>query len=114
MTEHKLKQMAFEAYCAGYGKGHNDTVDSHYALPEDYPEEWDDIYQDLFVDQHLSSPWIHIFDEDPPQDGSEFLVKNSNQGGVKTLVSWNIVHEHWQSKGKYYFLHDHLWIPIPE
>ncbi len=35
--------VAFRAYCEGYEKGHNDTVESHYAPPGDYPEEWPEI-----------------------------------------------------------------------
>ena len=49
-----------------------------------------------------------------PQDGTEFVVCNTKQGGVKTLVSWNTIHGFWQSKGNYHYLQETLWFPLPE
>ena len=34
------EQVAFRAYCEGYEKGHNDTVEGAYIPPIEYPEEW--------------------------------------------------------------------------
>ncbi len=38
--------------------------------------------------------------ETAPKDGQEILVCNVRQGGVKQLISYNIIHDYWQSKGK--------------
>ncbi len=35
-----------------------------------------------------------------PQDGKEYIVCNIKQGSVLGLVSWNLVHKYWQSKGR--------------
>lgn len=47
--------LQFKAYCAGYESGHNDTVESHYAPPVDYPEEWEEIVNDLRVEAQEDS-----------------------------------------------------------
>ena len=46
----ELEALAFRSYCAGYERGHNDTVESHYAPPVEYPEEWAEILNDLQVE----------------------------------------------------------------
>ena len=61
---------------------------------------------DLLVD------WWPI--ETAPKDGSEFVVCNMNQGGIKNLVSWNTIHGYWQSKGSYYYRQDTHWFPLPD
>ena len=43
----RLELLSFMAYCQGYGKGHNDTVENCYSPPEEYPEEWEEIRQEL-------------------------------------------------------------------
>jgi len=53
--------------------------------------------------------------ETAPKDGTEFLARNNNQGGVKTLISWNKIHGYWQSKGKPILsMQDTHWIKIPD
>lgn len=49
-----------------------------------------------------------------PKNGSEILVCNVNQGGVRQLVSWNQVYHYWQCKGEVdlHFQWTH-WISIP-
>jgi len=51
-----------------------------------------------------------------PKDGAEFLTCNMRQGGVKRLVSWNIIHGYWQSKGVGIGAHQigTHWTAIPE
>ncbi len=43
--------------------------------------------------------WREIEKVPVPKDGQEYLVCNVRQGGIKQLVSWNIVHRYWQIKG---------------
>ena len=49
-----------------------------------------------------------------PKDGTEFLVRNGNQGGVKSLVYWNTIHNRWESKGTPVSLQDTHWFEIPK
>lgn len=42
-----LEALIFTAYCQGYRKGHEDTVEGHYAPPDEYPEEWADTMKDI-------------------------------------------------------------------
>lgn len=46
----ELENLAYTAYCAGYGLGHNDTVEGHHAPPEEYPDEWADKRKELLAD----------------------------------------------------------------
>lgn len=56
--------------------------------------------------------WLPI--ETAPKDGSEFVTCNTNQGGVKELVSWNIFHGFWQSKGASIHMQATYWMPLPK
>ena len=49
-----------------------------------------------------------------PKDGTEFLTKNLNQGGVLELVSWNTIHGYWQSKGKAISMQATHWLVVPK
>ena len=48
--------------------------------------------------------WVKVSDIEIPKDGQEYLVKNENQGGVLSLIKYNRVHNHYESKGK--------WVPL--
>jgi hypothetical protein len=48
-----------------------------------------------------------------PKDGSEFVACNTDQGGVKELVSWNTIHGFWQSKGESIHMQHTHWLPLP-
>lgn len=58
--------------------------------------------------------WTSVEDQPIPKDGEEYLVKNMNQGGVKSLISWNIIHDHWQEKNTPSWHQSTHWMPIPE
>lgn len=45
--------------------------------------------------------WINVKEQPIPRDGKEYLTKNDLQGGVKSLISWNKVHNHFANKGFY-------------
>lgn len=47
MTDEELQAVAFKAYCWGYEAGHNDTVEGMYSSPEGYPEDFDEMFQDI-------------------------------------------------------------------
>jgi len=49
-----------------------------------------------------------------PKDGTEFLVRNGNQGGVMSLVYWDVIHNYWKSKGEPISLQDTEWMSIPK
>ena len=51
-----ISELAFKAYYLGYEKGHNDTVESGYYPPIEYPEEWSEIYAELLEDFDLPAP----------------------------------------------------------
>ena len=40
----QVTETAYNFYCAGYEKGHSDCAESHYAPPDEYPEEFPAIY----------------------------------------------------------------------
>ena len=46
------------------------------------------------------SEWNTDLDK-APKDGTELLVRYTKQGNVSAIVNWNVVHNYWQSKGKY-------------
>ena len=46
-----LREAAFYLYCNGYEKGHNDTVESCYAPPSEYPEEFPEILKDALLEE---------------------------------------------------------------
>ena len=53
--------------------------------------------------------------ETAPKNGEEFLVRYGKQGGVKELVFWNTIHNHWQTKGvAIIFLQATHWLEIPK
>jgi len=43
----ELELIIRAAYIGGYSDGHNDTVESNFADPEDYPEEWAEIRHNI-------------------------------------------------------------------
>lgn len=49
-----------------------------------------------------------------PKDGTEFLVRDGNQGGVMSLVYWDVIHNYWKSKGEPISLQDTEWMSIPK
>lgn len=54
--------------------------------------------------------------ETAPKDGAEFVAAYARQGFVKQLVSWNIVHSYWQSKGEWipgFSSNATHWMPLP-
>lgn len=58
------------------------------------------------------SGWKEI--SSAPKDGTEFLARWPQQGNVVQLISWNIIHGYWQSKGTQHpHLQATLWAPIP-
>jgi hypothetical protein len=46
----QLEALAFAAYCAGYERGHSDTVEYGYMPPAEYPEEWAETRKELLED----------------------------------------------------------------
>ena len=56
--------------------------------------------------------WLPI--ESAPKDGTEIIVCNMNQGGVKKLIWWNKVHCHWVQKGDFVHMQDTHWADIPK
>ena len=51
-----LEGMIFKSYCAGYEAGNGHGVDDHYAPPVDYPEEWEEIVNDLRAEAEDKTP----------------------------------------------------------
>ena len=45
----ELEALAFTAYCAGYERAHNDTVEGCYSPPAEYPEEWAETRNELLA-----------------------------------------------------------------
>jgi DNA-directed RNA polymerase subunit RPC12/RpoP len=59
--------------------------------------------------------WREINLDQLPKDGTEFLVRNNRQGGVKSLIYWDKIHKYWKSKGEPVLsLQDTHWMEIPE
>ncbi len=51
-----------------------------------------------------------------PKDGTEVLIRFPLQGNVVLLVNWNVIHKHWESKGKHQEAIEYqgcLWTTIP-
>lgn len=45
--------------------------------------------------------WVRADGQNPfPRISNEFVMRNDHQGGVLTLVSWNSIHSHFQTKGE--------------
>ena len=50
-----------------------------------------------------------------PQDGTEILACNANQGCVTSLISWDRVHDRWKMKGMpILHLQATHWVRIPK
>ena len=43
----RLKAIAFDAFCTGDGRGHNDTVEGTAINPAEYPDEWPETLAEL-------------------------------------------------------------------
>lgn len=61
-------------------------------------------FQEAFLKgAEFAQRWIPIEEEKIPKDGKEYITKNNNQGGVLSLISWDIIHKHYRCKSEYVF-----------
>ena len=49
----------------------------------------------------FTEKWIPVEQESIPKDGKEYITRNDRQGGIYSLISWNMSNKHYQNKGEY-------------
>lgn len=72
---------------------------------------------DLLKRNKITNKWNDVIDVPLPKSKKEFLVRNDRQGGVKTLIYWNNIHNKYYTKGQAILNIDNYathWIKIPK
>lgn len=71
--------------------------------------------QDIIHEVESIDSYLEFSEFDIPKDGEEYLVVNTNQGNVKSLVSWHSSHGHYRCKGDYYYPRKGVyWTKLPK